>query len=502
MDALDMNKVLAVTERTYGEWLEAIAATNDRDLWFEYANDIRLSSVLKEGDRLSLHKALARRLGYTVRVLLQDLAREFDGAAPTEKDDRQLARDILNDDLVFAQDGFYLWRECGIWAPAHDREIRQRIGDVLQAGGLPVANRKVGDVLSVLKDEAYSLQARFDEPQANRVNCTNGTLELDGATWTLREHRREDYLTQQLPVAYDPNAKYPRFDQFLMEVFEGDDDAADKATLIKEMLGYTLLQSCRFEKFIMLIGSGANGKSVLLRVLQGLLGSSAYCAVMPADLANETSRYALKGKLANIVPELPAGSILADDVMKTFTSGEPCTAKKLYADKITFAPFATTWIGTNNLPHSRDLSRGMFRRAIVVRFGRSFEGRADTLLIDKLLEELPGILVSACRAFSGVVARGGFTIPASSETEVKAWRMACDQVAEWFEEGVAVDLLAEPVRFAEAFENYRVWTGNMGIKAPVSGKEFSTRLQALGVTADRAYFGKKQERAFFGIKLL
>ena len=503
----DVDKILACTERTYREWLEAIAATNDRDQWFEYANDIRNTGALRDSDRTALYKLIAKRMGCTVKILLQEIVREFDGAKGAEgaeKDDRTLARAALDENLKFSPQGFFLWRDSGVWQAAHDREIRQRIGDVLQGHGLPVANRKISDVFNVLKDCAYDGAVRFDQPQHNRVNCLSGTLELNDGKWTLREHRREDYLTQQLPVAYDPSATCPRFDRFLQEIFEGDKDASDKGVLIREMLGYCLVPSARYERFFILPGEGSNGKSTLFKVLQGLIAPGQIAAVEPHKLTDRFQRAHLRGKLVNLVAELPVGSKVADDALKSFTSGDLVTAEYKGQNPFDFNPFATILVSTNNMPHSRDLSRGMFRRAVIIGFNQSFEGREDKYLSEQLKEELPGIFASVLQAYADVVARGGFTMPDSCKVASEDWRRDCDTVATWAHECCTVGTTpgSTPIftEFSRAFDDYRSWCDVMGVKSSVSGKAFGDRLEVLGAVRGKSV-GKVRIRGFHHLSL-
>src|ERR1019366_9772161 len=52
------------------------------------------------------------------------------------------------------------------------------------------------------------------------VGCPNGVIDL--RTGKLRDGRRDDRITMQLGVEYDPSAKCPRFDGFVLEVFDND----------------------------------------------------------------------------------------------------------------------------------------------------------------------------------------------------------------------------------------------------------------------------------------
>ena len=54
-------------------------------------------------------------------------------------------------------------------------------------------------------------------------------------------------------------------------MFRDDPDHDDKIRAVLELMGYSLMSHARHEKFIMLIGGGADGKSVLLAILEGLL---------------------------------------------------------------------------------------------------------------------------------------------------------------------------------------------------------------------------------------
>jgi putative DNA primase/helicase len=386
---------------------------------------------------------------------------------------------IGNEDLMFHAQTFWRWRHRGVWVRIEDREIQVEIHAVLDEGSYrsSFGRATVDSVMDLLRTEAYKPEHAFNACN-DVINTTSGTVTWspDLRNWSLQPHRRDDYLTVQIPVAYDPKAKCPRFLDFLTEVFAGDKDGADKALIAMEMIGYSLLTSCRFEKFILLIGSGANGKTVLLKALEALVGGAMVCAVQPSQLDNKFQRAHLAGKLVNIVTEIAEGAEIADAQLKAIVSGELTTAEHKHRNPFDFHPFATCWFATNHMPHSRDFSEAMFRRAIVLTFNNRFDGpECDPNLIDKLKAELPGILTLALGAVRGVILKGSFTDVASSQIAKREWQLNCDQAAQYFEERLQ-KVSGGKVGSTVLYQDYREWATEQGVNRFLTQKTLIQRL--------------------------
>src|SRR5690606_24879426 len=128
--------------------------------------------------------------------------------------------------------------------------------------------------------------------------------------------------------------------------------------------------------------------------------------VQPSEFGNRFQRGYLRDKLANIVTEIKQGEVIDDAALKGIVSGEPATVEAKFKDPFTIRPFATCWFGTNHMPHTRDFSDALFRRALVVQFSEAFKpelGNCDPNLKNKLLDELPGILNMALDAYAHAV---------------------------------------------------------------------------------------------------
>lgn len=234
----------------------------------------------------------------------------------------------------------------------------------------------------------------------------------------------------------------------------------------------------------MLIGPGANGKSVLLAVLEALLGPENTAGVQPSNFDRSFQRAHLHMKLANIVTELKQGEVIADAELKAITSGEPATVEHKFKDPFVMRPFATCWFGTNHMPHTRDFSAALFRRATILEFNRTFaKEEQDPRLKDALMTELPGILNLALRAYARALDEG-FTEAPSSEKAKAEWRLEADQVAQFVGDKCKRETNAR-VAASDVFFAYKQWAEENGAGRTMSQKGLRDRLTRLGFGAER-----------------
>ena len=387
--------------------------------------------------------------------------------------------------IRYTNGSFWLWAG-GVWKRTDDRAVKQRIHEKCEK---EIASQNtVNSILELCKTEVFS----EDTPQdieCRFINCINGELHWTGSEWELRPHDRAHFSTSQLPVVYDPQAPAPRFEQFLSEVFRDDPDAEEKAVIVCEALGYSLLSTCEFEKFFLLIGNGANGKSVLLRLMEDLAGPGNVAAVQPSQFDNKFQRAHLHCKLVNLVSEIAEGAEIADAQLKAIVSGELTTVEHKMQKPFDFRPYCTCWFGTNHLPHTRDFSAALFRRAVVLTFNRTFApDEQDQRLRDKLRDELPGVLNLALEGMAGVFERGTFTSAASVEAAKDAWKLEADQVAQFAEESCRFERAAQ-VASAELYKAYESWAEDAGIKRSLNRNNFSRRMCRLGAEVHKGAGG-------------
>lgn len=111
------------------------------------------------------------------------------------------------------------------------------------------------------------------------------------------------HVTYGFGYDYVEGCRCDRWESFLMEVLP--DEGSRKA--LQEFFGLCFIDRDRYsiEKFALLVGSGANGKSVVCEVIKGVLGGDAFVDnLSPDQLQDAKQIVSLNGKLLNIAPDV------------------------------------------------------------------------------------------------------------------------------------------------------------------------------------------------------
>jgi putative DNA primase/helicase len=458
-----------------------------------------MEAVLAEAAALSavrqdaILRAIKAATGIGTTTLKKQM-KEASGDGERGVDHLDLARRSISyigpDNIICAGPFVWMWSDAGVWRQQDDRLVKQRVQRTIEMEGLPVNSTLVNGVSEVLKTEIFKDGHKFNLGHAETINCLNGQIVPDGDGWRLEPHCKANYRTTQIPVEFDPTARAPRWARFLEQVFRDDDDRDAKADALMEMMGYTLMSHARHELFALMIGTGGNGKSVVLYVLEHLCGSENVAGVQPCNFDRSFQRAHLDQKLANIVTEIKQGEVIADAELKGIVSGETSTVEHKFQDPFDMHPFATCWFGTNHMPHTRDFSDALFRRALILSFNRQFDGadKDPNLKVDLVASELPGILNMALAAYRRA-ATNGFTKPPSSEEAKHEWRLEADQVAMFVDDRCARQAGARELA-SDLFAAYQDWAGKNGVRQTMSAKGLRDRMTKLGFGKHRDQYGR------------
>jgi putative DNA primase/helicase len=437
----------------------------------------------------------------TIATVLKNPNKSHEKAFSEETPQYEIVQELIKQvgraNIFFHAKQIMGWKqEKGVWKEVPEEEIKKLIHRIAHQKNL--SQYQVNSVLGLFKTEIHSTINKLRKIKKRAINCKNGELHYVDSDWVLQPFNRKSFFIHQIPVNYDASASCERFKKFLNQIFAPDPDKDQKIRLLQEFMGYALIASCEYERFIMFIGQGANGKSVILVVLKALLGASNVAGVQPSQLENRFQLAHLQGKLANIITEIPQGSVIADAKLKAIVSGELMTAEHKFRAPFDFEPYATMFFSTNHLPHTKDFSSAFFRRAEILTFNREFKGdERDTTLKDKLLKELPGILNFALAGLKRLFDTGDFTQVKSSLNTKKEWERAANQVKAFVEEECTLHPAAK-TSIEKLFARYSNWIEECGQKTGVNSRNFTDRLVLLGCERKK---GTNGTRMIVGIKL-
>ncbi|MBT7597994.1 MAG: hypothetical protein HN750_11420 [Gemmatimonadales bacterium] len=291
----------------------------------------------------------------------------------------------------------------------------------------------------------------------------NGTVNLK--TGDLGEHDASHWMTHAVPHEYNPEAVAPRWRQFLLEVFDGD---ATMVAFLQRLIGYALSGSTREQCFAVLYGTGANGKSVLLNVLEHVLGDMVGVAAFSAfELkgagASTADLASLRGRRIVIAQEGERSRPMAEAVLKRVTGGDRITCRHLYRDEMTYRPNFLLLLASNYRPRFGGQDDGLWRRVKLIPFNRYFtpDGR-DPYLTETLITEADGILAWA---IEGAVEwyESGLGDPPAIIAATQDYKETSDELAGFVGWEVVSDRRGE-IKGSALYEAYRVWADHEGVK--------------------------------------
>ena len=320
-----------------------------------------------------------------------------------------------------------------------------------------------------LSGDEHALNISDNAPPV--INVENGELWIgDNGIVKLRPHQPESGLTHCLPITYDPNAKCPRYDQALLEVFG---QAADRDGLIRhfnEFVGYAIQPSRDIACFWLLIGPGANGKTSLLNTLQKLVGQDAVMNdSMKRFLRDRFNTAYLQNKLLFIDDDLAENLVMDDGLLKKISEQKQISARRAYGrHKVSFTCRALPVMAGNSYPFTGDISRGMSRRAQVIPFKKTFsELEQDPTLFPGIWnDEMPGVLNRALEGIKRLRQRGGQFDPPVDCQQAEADFFAHANPLVAFIEAQCIKNPDGRLRLMDMRAAIKEWVMEQGIKRP------------------------------------
>jgi len=327
---------------------------------------------------------------------------------------------------------FRYHEEKGIYLPDGipwiETLVKRVFGEAVQPG-------TISPVIKLLQVSTYCFNPITFEEDKDHLIVENGALNI--FTRELKPFSPEYRSLSQIPVKFDSEAECPRILKFMNEI------APDDIQFLQEWIGYHFLKDYRFQKALMLIGSGANGKTTFLKLIETFLGKENIAHESLYELSsNRFSSAELYGKLANIAPDLSSDELKRTGKFKALTGGDRVRAEKKHQNAFYYWNHAKLNFSCNQLPLTPDMSYAFFRRWVPLKLTRVFEGEnVNPTILEEITtpQELSGFLNWTLDGLERLLKNGVFTDAPSAIEIQELWEEMQEPVQAFINRCIAKD---------------------------------------------------------------
>lgn len=362
-------------------------------------------------------------------------------------------------------------------------------------------DRIIKDIKKILIKSRNS----FDT-QPHLINCLNCTYNLE--TEKQQKHSAADLLTKCMNAEYIPNAENKRFNRFIDEICNGDQE---QKTALQNNLGYTIFGGTPEECCFFAYGkSTRNGKGTLFDLVLDVLGNygvqmdfNTIARTKTKDASRATPDLArLVGVRYVLANEPQKGTCINEALLKQLTGSDDITARSLYGSTFQFKPIFTLYVTTNNLPSISDDTLFTSGRIRIIPFNRHFSESERDVNLKRTLREGNGRKAVLKWLIDGYMMykRDRLKTTADGENILKQYQKDNDYIQQFIDEKLDIYnpscINSRPTKLTVIQREYNDWCKVSNIR-PLNKKHIIEELEKHGIPVIQY---NKQYAARVGLK--
>lgn len=302
----------------------------------------------------------------------------------------------------------------------------------------------------------------------------------------VRPNTRTIYTDVYYPFSFMDKEEFDSFDgraKSFMKQISCNNPMVER--VIWECLGCMIAPSAKFGKIFIWYGSGANGKSLLLNIMEAIMGN----LLTHSNILNINDKFALEdvvNGISNVTDDVGITTLKETGILKSLVDGSVINVNRKFKQPIKWKPDSQFVMCCNEIPKIADTTRGMIRRLAFIPFDMQLrDDEIDIFLLDKILADknnLRYILSGAIYAYRNAVNTGHLT-------KLDKQKELTDDFIEENKEPISAfyDWIVDDHNGLEAFvryldgktteemyEEYKKWCDNNQLK-PDTQRTFTTR---------------------------
>lgn len=278
------------------------------------------------------------------------------------------------------EDNFYYWNfKAEVWQN-NGYTLLMTLFNRATPRVMPYKQKIFHDCIFQLKCDNVKLPKDF-MPNPKKLYFKNAALNLETLQPDFKV--KDDNIQIMLETELDIRAPPPI--QFMAALRTALPDPQELYDCLQALSSLLLIRTQRIEKAFFFLGSGGNGKSTIMKVLDNIFDS--YIAhVDMLDLQKDGfSKTALVDKLANSFSEISKMKQKDVGVFKAIASGDKQSVNSKFKDRFDSIIKVIQFYSSNQMPEIEEVNEGFIRRAHPIEFNQRITNK-DPYIDDKLNE--------------------------------------------------------------------------------------------------------------------
>lgn len=266
--------------------------------------------------------------------------------------------------------------------------------------------------------------------------------------------------------------------------------------MLYEYLGYCMTMDTQMQKFMVLIGNGGTGKSVLINLFQKIIGVENTSNISLQDLNKRFYATCLFGKQLNACGDISCNAMDSTDVIKKATGEDTLIYEKKGQDAMQFVSHAKLLFSANAMPENlEEKSDAFYRRLLVLDMNTVVpKDKKDPNLKRKMEQELDYSIHMAMMALKGLYETEVFTESQHSNEMIEKIQCASDSVKAFLNEKIC-EKKGNKIPKTNMYEMYLEYCKDADRK-PLGKKNYYNVLERKGL------YAKKTNGNFYYVDVL
>ncbi|VTU34649.1 DNA primase family protein [Variovorax sp. RA8] len=388
-----------------------------------------------------------------------------------------LAVDVRDENVAL-----YEWAES-YWKLLTKHEGRKRAFEWLEENFPNMAGNKLAG--NAYESALFKSQSLPPRPKESIIPMLNAWLFVtDEGNLLLKKPDKAWGVTYNIKAAlkfkegsrfYVPKPLPPesRFYKFITSSLPDEKERM----LVQEYCGYTLTNNVKHQVAQIWEGSGSNGKSVLLEIIEKLHENA---VAVNLDKLDGPEMASLKDASLAISAETPKGK-LNENELKKFIAGDLVSLRNLYERAFDHHPTAKWIMSCNRFPRIQDETDAVFRRLQYIRWDVKFEGDAIIPDLHKLIieNELDLVVDWCLEGLLRLNKRTKFDPPETVKARLQEEKIASNTVLAYVTDmGYRIDPVSCNISKNDFYKKYQEWCEESNLTL-FGGTEFWKRMNAL-----------------------